>query len=296
MRKLLIVAMVFSTIFASDSFISTAQGADEVQGRKVDIAGRQRMLTQRMAKAACFIGSYSEVDKHHAMLIDASKLFDDSLKTLTNGNPSLNIPAETEPSILAELENVKPYWHMLDFATRILIESPETPGLDVNMIEQFNLPALKQSNAVVQTMERAYYKGTKSTGSVRAINVAGRQRMLSQKAAKEFCFISYGLDVEKNRQALKKTIQDFDIALDDLRNGDSIKNIPPAPTINIRYALTQLKSDWQSPRGIYLAIANGVQAHDAEFSTISKSNDQMLKQSNEIVGMMVNYYKNMETR
>ncbi len=45
------------------------------------------------------------------------------------------------------------------------------------------------------------------------INLAGKQRMLTQKMSKEALFIAKGIDVEKNKESLKKTAELFDKTL-----------------------------------------------------------------------------------
>ncbi len=48
------------------------------------------------------------------------------------------------------------------------------------------------------------------------INLAGKQRMLTQKMTKELLLIANGIDVDKNRESLKKTAELFENTLKDL--------------------------------------------------------------------------------
>ncbi|WP_135080893.1 type IV pili methyl-accepting chemotaxis transducer N-terminal domain-containing protein [Terasakiella sp. SH-1] len=294
MRKLFLhCAIICSSLLLGD-FSTPASAQDEIQIKKLNIAGRQRMLSQRIARAACFIGNYHDLKGHRKMLAQAMKTFDESHDLLKNGHVADGFPKEADPQILAELEKLDQPWTMLKFAASVLRDSASQPGLDVDMIAALNMAALKQAHSVVETMARTYSGDQKATGSSRSIDIAGRQRMLSQKAAKEFCLVSYGLNIDQNRQDLLKTVQMFDSALDDLRNGNPARNIPPAPSLNIRTELTQLKTQWQTPRAIMLAVANGTDAREKDFDVIAQTNDDILKQANKVVEMLVAYYGRFE--
>ena len=271
--------------------------ADEaIHALKVDVAGRQRMLTQRIAKSGCFLATFHEVEKHRAMLRDARALFATSLNNLKYGNADLGIPAETNAVILQELNRVDQPWNILDFASGLLLESYQFPGLDVNLLQENNLQALKQSNIVVQVMDNVYSKAqTETDGLVTTVNIAGRQRMLTQKAAKEFCWIGYGLDVDESRLALQKTVALFDQSLDDLAQGSTQRGVMAAPTPEIAAKILAVKTKWQETRAVYLKIANGGWPTTEDFHTVSQHNDLLLKQSNNVVQMLVAYGKARNT-
>jgi len=57
------------------------------------------------------------------------------------------------------------------------------------------------------------------------INLAGKQRMLTQKMSKEALFIAKGINVEKNKENLKKTSELFDKTLKGLIDGDKDLNL-----------------------------------------------------------------------
>lgn len=266
----------------------SVQASDAVDALKIDMAGRQRMLTQRIAKAACYIATYNDVDKHVRMLKEAVDLFAQSHDALQYGDLSLGILGEDNATVLRELQKIEEPWRLLDFASRLLLDMPNYPGSDINMVAEFNMPALKQANKAVMAMEDAYRDDDEQQSSMlTAINLAGRQRMLTQKAAKEFCLFSYGYDRENNRAELHKTINAFDQAIEDLKDGDPARNIPPAPTSDIYDQLVRVKSDWQKARSIFLNTVNGDDAQSADFKTIAELNETLLQQSDQIVKMLV---------
>ncbi len=61
-------------------------------------------------------------------------------------------------------------------------------------------------------------------GDAVIVNLAGKQRMLTQKMTKEALAVSRGLEKEEN---LKKTADLFDRTLKGLISGDAELNLPP---------------------------------------------------------------------
>lgn len=270
----------------------TVLANDAVHALKVDIAGRQRMLTQRIAKAGCFLATFQDIEKHRVMLADARALFAKSLNALKHGDPAMSLPAETNALILKELNRVDQPWETLDFAGGLLLDSYQFPGLDVNLLMENNLPALKQSNIVVQVMDTVYSKvGTKKGGLVTTVNIAGRQRMLTQKAAKEFCWIGYGLQADRNREELRRTVELFDLSLGDLMQGSGLRAIMAAPTDEIAAKLSAIQATWKEARDVYLKIADGAFPSTEDFRLVSRRNDLLLKESNAVVQLLVAYGK-----
>lgn len=66
-------------------------------------------------------------------------------------------------------------------------------------------------------------------GVAQAIDMAGRQRMLSQKMIKEAAMIGLKFRRSENREFLTETTELFDTSLFALIYGDENEDIPPAP-------------------------------------------------------------------
>ncbi len=292
MRRFILIGSVFSLLSTFAHAPIFAETTQRIQAQKIDLAGRQRMLSQRLAKAACFIATFSDVERHRQILLQTADLLKVSHDALKNGRSQEGILPESNKAIREELDKLDHVLEMLDFGARLLGESAALPGLGVDLIAQYNLEALGQFERVVKVMEMEYASSQQiASGQARALNIAGRQRMLIQKAAKEFCLITYGVDVDKNRASLAKTVHTFDTAIEDLRSGNPRQGISAVPTLEIRNELSQMKVDWQSPRGVLLAVASGFQARTSDFEKIAKSNEALLHGANQVIQMLVEYYK-----
>lgn len=81
--------------------------SQETDGMVINIAGRQRMLTQKMTKEMLYfnIEGIGKSDLEETM-----DLFENSLNDLINGNEELNIPKTENDLTIAKLNSVKTIW------------------------------------------------------------------------------------------------------------------------------------------------------------------------------------------
>ncbi len=120
------------------------------------------------------------------------------------------------------------------------------------------------------------------------INIAGRQRMLSQKMTKEVLSISGNLDVEANRQALAKTYQLFQKSHQGLLKGDAAMGLPPTTDKTVLSQMEIVNSLWEkfSPN---IQVVLQKDGSDKEFKeaigNLLSSNIPLLKEMNKAVGL-----------
>jgi len=118
----------------------------------INVAGRQRMLTQKMSKEAMTIKAGLSVEKCRSTLLGTHDLFDSSLKALIDGNSAINIPPTRNSEILGQLRKVESLW--TDFSAQIkTVANPASSGEAINAaIEKItlqNIPLLKEMNKAV---------------------------------------------------------------------------------------------------------------------------------------------------
>ncbi len=126
-----------------------------------------------------------------------------------------------------------------------------------------------------------WINSSKAYGTI--INLAGRQRMLTQKMAKEAVFIANGFDV---REDIEKTQQLFERTLNSLIDGDKELGLPPATTDNIRHQLQKVKGLWDKFKPDIIAAANGKLDMATKKKTLDYSSLEILKEMNKAVKMM----------
>lgn len=288
-RKILSALSSFALVLSLSMVPSGAVWADgpdaAMEGKtKINLAGRQRMLSQRMAKAACFAKLGVQTDTHLTMLADAHGLFDRTLAGLRHGDSAQGMGAETSSVVLGELGKVENLWAGYGKAVKAVIDTGTVTDAQLKTIADLNGPVLRQMHTTVGMIETAYGSGGSVHPSLAlALNVSGRQRMLSQRASKEFCLVVAGVDEAANRQALTETVTLFDRSLNGLINGDMIMGLAAAPTPQIKAQLEKVQALWAPLSETLRETAAGQTPTDAQIATVSGVNNTVLVEMNAAV-------------
>ncbi|MEO0371603.1 MAG: type IV pili methyl-accepting chemotaxis transducer N-terminal domain-containing protein, partial [Pseudomonadota bacterium] len=127
--------------------------------RKINLSGRQRMLSQRMAKAACFAAIGVQPTEHLAQTQAAHDLFDTTLHGLRHGDADQGMNVETTPRILNEMTAVEELWTSYGAAVANAATNADAAQAALTRIAEMNLPVLRQMNKTVGEFER-HYGGT----------------------------------------------------------------------------------------------------------------------------------------
>ena len=254
--------------------------------RKINYSGRQRMLTQFMAKSVCFADMQVRFDHHLNEIGKTHFLFDETLKALRHGSNIQGMLPETHDEVLAALDQVETEWAVYGKAVKRWWQRPIRNPQLLDKIYSHNLPTLRKMNDAVGLLEQTYSgKGVVEPGLALAINVAGRQRMLTQKASKEFCLAASGHQADENRANLAKTIALFEKSLEALMNGDAELGVPAAPNSAIYEQLTLVKGLWGKLHAELVQAASGSEVPLTAISAVAELNEPVLIEMNKAVQM-----------
>ena len=138
----------------------------------INIAGKERMLSQKMSKEIFYIVHRHENDFRE--LNSAVNLFENSLNDLRNGNSVKGIYAPQNEKVKAKLEEVMEIWSPFKEEIEKLKSSIEEVRPDIEVLTQRTEKLLFLSDKVVQKMVKANLDNVH-------IDLSGRQRMLSQR-------------------------------------------------------------------------------------------------------------------
>lgn len=138
----------------------------------INIAGKQRMLSQKMSKEVFFIVHRHTNDFRE--LNTAVNLFENSLKDLLFGNETKGIYAPQNVRIQAKLEEVMELWLPFREEIEALKQGIKTVRPDKEVLTPRIEKLLVLSDSVVQRMVHANLSNIH-------IDLSGRQRMLSQR-------------------------------------------------------------------------------------------------------------------
>ena len=288
MRKNLALLFLLLAALLGGGAALQAQTAEEF-GAILNLSGRQRMLSQKMSKELLQVALNLNKTSSLKALDATAQQFDQILNGLKVGNAELGLPASSDFVILFQINVVETTWGRY----QTLIQRVQTTGkvtdADVTEISQTSLKLLKESNQLVTLFELASKRSGLKADPVLAsiINVAGRQRMLSQKMSKELLLIHYGVDVEANKLNLLATVTLFDRTLKGLIEGDSLLGLPATREPVIRERLLAVQAIWERLFPVVDAASrqSTTTIPEENLQVLLQENLPLLKTMNEAVGL-----------
>ena len=170
----------------------------------IALAGQQRMLSQRIVKSWCQIGLNVLPELSKAQLDEAVRRFDSNLSALE--------PVATSPEARTALAGLRSAWTPLRSAVAGVMRQEDAAQLDSRAEDV--LMAAERLTRVLQA------QATAPVG--RWINLAARQRMLSQRLVKIYMLQQWGADSSALREESERVQNEFSGALANMQqNADS---------------------------------------------------------------------------
>lgn len=218
---------------------------------RMDIAGRQRLLSQRMTAAACFVTLDIDREKQLVILTDTLALYKDSLDILQFGSETLGLEANRDRSFDLILKKNRATWQEFEIRATALRDKARA-GEFLQTASLFALAnkepdLLRMSQAVVMTLSDIQTKSGADQSATLEVNRAGRQRMLSQAVVKDICLSaaarSQNADFQKYNKRMRTRLALFSETGVALRRGTiSASSKPPPP--EVFEALVQAHYAW----------------------------------------------------
>lgn len=260
--------------------------AEASLGKAIDVSGRQRMLSQKMVKEILYVYNDINASENIGNLEKTSNLYNTSLDQLILGDDAAGIPsAASDADTFAELTEVQSLWEdVKGLIDGVVAEGSVDKGF-LSFLDENSITLLKESNDVVQSLVKALNSGAGTDpATANTINIAGRQRMLSQKMSKEFLFIKAGFRTDKYKSELSKTVDLFENSLKDLKSGNAGKNIA-SPSDKVAAQLDVVSGIWAEISPALRKAASGGAITAADVSTVSSKEGPLLVEMNKAVKM-----------
>ncbi|MEL6197281.1 MAG: type IV pili methyl-accepting chemotaxis transducer N-terminal domain-containing protein [Pseudomonadota bacterium] len=268
---------------------STGQGAQATDAatakRHVNLAALQPMLAEQIAKAACFTRLGVHPDAQMKYLRGAQTLFSKTQAGLRDGSPALGLATETHPNLIQGLDAFDRE------AGRWLAQTKALANGEGNISDQaFEALVLQTTKAVALTEDfaeraRRTYGATDGVALslTLRIELASRQRLLSQRIAKEFCLIASGRGGDENRAALAEAAAVFDKSMNALIDGVDAFGLPAESDTDRLRKLEGVREAWSSMQPVVMAVAAGATPDAAAIAEVAWSNNVILTQANAAV-------------
>jgi hypothetical protein len=212
------ILLAFALVLIASPTPVAAQIAD--LNTAINKAGRERMLSQRMAKAYLQIGQGVDAARSQRVLDASIAQFDRQLVELKNYAPS--------PEIRATYQTLERIW--IDYKDKLVGSAPSrSNAADVLRLSDEVLALAHQGTE--QLEKRA------ATSAGRLVNLSGRQRMLSQRMAKLHHAIAWKVGPPTVAADFKRAHKEFIAALTEL-------NAAPANTPALKQELKLASQQW----------------------------------------------------
>jgi nitrate/nitrite-specific signal transduction histidine kinase len=158
----------------------------------INKAGRQRMLSQRMAKGYFALGQNVRRDHADRVLSDSMALFDRQLVELKAFSP--------KPEVKTTYDQLEAAWSAYKGA--LVGAAANKTGADTVMTSANQVLALANQGTV-------QLEAVSGKPAGRLVNIAGRQRMLSQRMAAMYLSASWGVQADASAKAMNTAREEF---------------------------------------------------------------------------------------
>lgn len=256
----LAIAATFSApAVAEDAQVVGASFVGETDGEvRVNMSGKLRMLSQRIPAAACNAQAGVSPEISASVVDGALAEFKAILAALEHGDQEMGVlTEETRVRTLRVIQEIHNRFEPIQAALDADAGSDLSNQL-VAIAAEHNMNVLDAAKLLVTEISGQYASRVSLLQSdAMTIDIAGRQRMLTQKTSKEICFIMSGVEVEASRAALAGTVQTFEASLIALRDGMKDVGINPPPNDEIAAGLEGVQLNWGMVRPAIAKVLAG---------------------------------------
>ncbi len=242
---------------------------------RIKIAFQQGVLVHSMSHAACFTMAGIDLSRNKTRAIEDFDTFTTALKGLREGHEWLRLAPETDPRLIAHVEDMQDTWRLYGPAVQQVLHKDYHSVVLQQIIDNGDM-VFDASISLAHDIARQHAGEQLDPKLLAAITLAARHRMLSQRAIKEFCFVLVGLGGEQMPKRLNATLQEYDMLLQRLRSGDTEIAAPPNSRVERSFRTADLF--WKKITPLFERAAAGEVPTEMEIAKALKMNASVMKQ------------------
>ena len=255
------------------------------QGKVINLAANNKMLSQKMAKDAVYIVNNIDVKAHYKDLLESAQTFNNFIVGLQEGNATLQLKKATDKDVLSELYEVNTEWKLFQAQINKFYVNSKVNESAYQYIINNNEKLLRLSHKLTQTLKSKNILNTNDNKVIgNTLKIADRQRMLTQKMFKEKFLIYSKQNAKRNSVRLRGSIILFKNGLNGLINGDNKRGLAKVTNKNIQKKLQEMLALYKEVEKIYIQKS----MNEAEMKRLSTIDKKLLKTSTQIVNMVEN--------
>ncbi|MCK0121697.1 type IV pili methyl-accepting chemotaxis transducer N-terminal domain-containing protein [Loktanella sp. F6476L] len=263
------LAHVFKGAVAAISLLaaSPAMSADITKdvgsSERVNLSGQLGTLSERITAAACNLSAGVATTEAAAVLHISTHHFSRINQALLAGNRGFGILGEeTRPRTLRAIEDLNAKWEPLQELANGLEAASNDIGAVESLAEQSD-PLQREAQILVSEITGQYADPVALLhADALLLEIAGRQRMLSNRMSKNVCLIASDVHDEEAMAELSETITLFEISLGALQNGMESVGVRPPPNDAIAAGLQVVADEWATIRPVLEATLGGAELTD----------------------------------
>jgi hypothetical protein len=194
----------------------------------VNLAGRERMLSQRIVKAYLMLGQGIAADDARTILQGSINQFESQLAALKAFQPT--------PAVRSTVADMESAWKKYK---PLLAAAPSK----ADAVEFYDVNEALQGTAHLMTVA---YEGVSRAPIDHLIGIAGRQRMLSQRMAKFYFYRTWGLYDEPAYVEMHLSRAHFTAALIQIEHS-------PLASAQVKADVAQIRREWEPYQQVLFA-------------------------------------------
>ncbi|WP_230374362.1 type IV pili methyl-accepting chemotaxis transducer N-terminal domain-containing protein [Pontivivens ytuae] len=276
--------MAFTSISPAQTLSREDQGL-----LRIDLAGSQRMLSQRALRGACYTAA-GLGDPAMSMRLNADIAeFKRRTSLILDGDDGIGLDPERSPIIRSDYEDrVLVPWQTFETSAVYIAARGYAEGTELHDMAERGQSILDDLDMTVSHYEEKYARGnTLGPEESRTLNVYAAQRMLSQRVANQHCLVALEVNSDAARQRLAGSFERFDTALRDMENGNVDERMLP-PSRAVEPVLACMRRDVEAIRPAIMSAVSGARPTQPELALLRDASSRLLVQAQGAVTLLQN--------